>query len=61
MLFNPPQRFLIAVATVLTVYGIETIFIIDTPTTAIVATVLTVYGIETNQNQYMRIVFYVLK
>ena len=26
-----------------------------------VATVLTVYGIETNQNQYMRIVFYVLK
>ena len=26
-----------------------------------VATVLTVYGIETNQKQYMRIVFYVLK
>ena len=37
-----------AVATVLTVYGIETFFFIFSASETQVATVLTVYGIETN-------------
>ena len=36
-----------AVATVLTVYGIETSITLDLPYASAVATVLTVYGIET--------------
>ena len=45
-----------AVATVLTVYGIETIILSLKYSLSSVATVLTVYGIETSNNLYVELI-----
>ena len=48
------------VATVLTVYGIETISIVSNNSNTKVATVLTVYGIETSISPPVAVVIYLV-